>query len=270
MMAPVGGIVGLLTGIFAGQSWGLSLTWAPLLGCLLGLYTVYFTGKVESFIRVRTGSTAGRAARIVAVAGDLLLGGVAGQILATAIGAESAALLGGGAATLVGYNFFVSRFFWGDWIGDLVNYMSGQVVSTRDKEYAFPRRLAAHGHIDEAVYAYERLSDDHGGETGPLVMAAQLLVDEGRPEEALEWYRRAFDAPRCDLRRASAFAEKIVELAVGELNEPERARPVLVELLQRYPESERLKWARTVLDALPGTTAALAGGEGERGKNEEE
>jgi len=233
-------------------------------------------GKIESFVRMHTGSTAGRSARIVAVAGDVVLGGLAGQLLATAIGADSAALLGGGAATLVGYNFLVTRFFWGDWIGDVVNYLSGHGVSSRDREYAFPRRLAAMGHIDEAVFAYEKISEDHGGQTGPLVMAAQLLIDERRPEDALRWYLRAFDSPRCDARRASIFAEKVLELAVGELNEPSRAKPILVELLQRFPDVEQVEWARTVLHALPGETPAIAFEPGPRpetegdGRDEEE
>jgi hypothetical protein len=269
MHAPVGGLVGIMFGIFAGPRWGLSPLWTPLATGLLGLYSVHLSMWAESFFRNHMHTRAGRSARIAAVASDVLLGGVLGQALAVVLGADSAALLGGGAATLVAYNYFVARFFWGDWVDDLVMTLSGHTGGRRDREYGFPRRLAAQGHIDEAVYAYENISKAKLESTEALVLAAELLVEVGRAADAIGWYRKAMHSPRVEARRASIFVEKIVSLAVGDLNDPELARQDLLDLIERFPVADEVGWASTMLATLPSEAGEDRWGAIESGDEEE-
>lgn len=250
MHAPVAGLVGIIFGIFAGPKWGLSL-WTPVFCGLLGIYAVHLAAQVESYIQEHLHTGAGRSVRVLALGSDLLLGGLMGQALAIALGQDSAALFSGGAATLVAYNYFVSRFFWGDWVDGFVMAISGQAGSSRSKEYAFPRQLALHGHIDEAVYAYDNISKEKLEPTGALVLAAELLVRERRPSDAIIWYRKAMQMPRVNARRASIFVEKMVELAVGDLNDPELVRDDLLTLIDRFPDAQEVGWASTMLAAFP-------------------
>jgi hypothetical protein len=254
MHAPVGGLVGVMFGILAGPKWGLSPIWTPIVTGALSVYAVHLTMQAESFFRSHMFTRAGRSARVIAIAADILLGGVLGQALAVAMGHDSAVLFGGGAATLVAYNYFGTRFFGGDWVDDIVKALSGQTGSHREKVYAFPRQLAAHGHIDEAVYAYENLSKERIEHAGALVLAAELLAENGRAADAIEWYRKALKAPRVEARRASIFVEKMVELAVGELNDPELVRGDLLELIEHFPDSGEVGWASTMLSMLPSET----------------
>ena len=251
MHAPVGGLVGIFFGIFAAGRWESSLLWTPVFCGFLGLYTVHLTTRVESFLRTHTHSVAGRSAAAIAIGSDIFLGGFLGQALAFALGQDSAALFSGGAATLVAYNYFTTRLFWGDWIGDLVQAISGQSGTTREREYSVPRRLAAQGHVEEAALAYQKISEEKSGHTGPLILAAELFIEERRPADAIVWYRKALGAPRINARRASIFVEKIVELAAGDLNDPELARQDLLNLIEDFPTAEEVGWAATMLAMLP-------------------
>lgn len=250
MHAPVAGLVGIMFGVFAGPKWGLPW-WTPIVCGFLGVYGVRLATKVESFIREHIHTSAGRSAQMLAFGSDVVLGGFMGQALAVALGQDSAALLGGGAASLVAYNWFVGRFFWGDWVDGLVHTLSGQGGTDRDRTYAFPRRLAAHGHIDEAVYAYENISKTRTEPTGALVLAAELLVEEGRSADAITRYRKVLQTPHLEARRASIFVEKMVALAVGDLNDPELVRADLLALIERFPDDAQVGWAATMLAALP-------------------
>jgi hypothetical protein len=250
LLGPVGGLVGLTFGILAARRWELSLLLFPVLCGITGTYLMYLAGHVESFVRTRTVSPAGRAQVMVALFADLVVGGLLGQLMAIVLDANAAAMLGTGAATLAAYTFVASRIFWGDWIEQFVYTLSGQASGRRINDYSYEMSLAAQGFVDEALERLSQASVDRGGHSGPLILGAHMLEEEERYEDAVAWYRRASAAPRLDARRAAIFARNIAEISAVHLGDPAIAVADLQALLDTYPTAEEVAWARDELEAI--------------------
>ncbi|GMR11961.1 MAG: hypothetical protein BMS9Abin29_0147 [Gemmatimonadota bacterium] len=253
LRGPIGGFVGVWFGALATMQWGLPPATFPLLSGVAGFLLMSLVGHIESFIQTRSVSPAGDIQVGVAVVADLIIGAVLGTLMSTVLEAEAAALLATGAASLAVIHYVASQLLWGDWVEQVVSTLTGQAGVQHESDFSYEASLAVEGYIDEALASYEKASLRPGGSTAPLLLGAQLLRSERRYEEAVLWYRKAFDAPRVDARRATVFVRHIVEICRDHLEDPSRARPDVEALLERYPEARKLEWVHTQLQ-LKGPT----------------
>ena len=210
-------------------------------------------GHIESFIQTRTASPSGNIQVGVAVVADLVIGALLGTMMSIVLEAEAAASLATGAASLAVIHYVASQLLWGDWVERVVSTLTGQAGGQRESDFSYEASLAIQGYVDEALASYEKASLKPGGSPAPLLLGAQLLREERRYEESVLWYRKAFDAPRVDARRATVFVRHIVAICRDHLEDPSRARPHVEALLERYPETRELEWVHTEL-LLKGTT----------------
>lgn len=250
LRGPIGGFVGVWFGALATIQWGLPAAVFPLLSGLAGVLLMSLVGHIESFIQTRTVSPSGNVQVGVAVAADLVIGGVMGTLMSIVLEAEAAALLATGAASLAVIHYVASQLFWGDWVERVVSALSGQGGGPRKSDFSHEASLALQGFIDEALASYEKASLKPGGSPAPLLLGAQLLEKEHRYEESVLWYRKAFEAPRVDARRATVFVRHIVEICRDHLEDPARARADVEALLERYPEAQELEWVHTELQLM--------------------
>ena len=247
LRGPIGGFVGVWFGALATMQWGLPPAVFPLLCGLAGVMLMSFAGHIESFIQTRTVSPSGNVQVGVAVVADLIIGAVMGILMSVVLDAEAAGLLATGAASLVVIHYVASQLFWGDWVERVVSTLTGHARGRSESDFSHEASLALHGYVDEALASYEKASLKPGGSPAPLLLGAQLLRKEHRYEESLVWYRKAFDAPRVDARRATVFVKYIVEICRDHLEDPSRSRPDVEALLERYPETQELEWVHTEL-----------------------
>ncbi len=250
LRGPIGGFVGLWFGVLATMRWDLPVASFPALCGLCGVLVMSIAGHVESFVQTRTVSPSGRIQIGVAVLVDLIIGGTLGTLMSLVLDAEAAGLLATGAASLALINYVASQIFWGDWVERVVLVLSGHAGGSREADFSREASLAEHGYVDEALASYQAASIKPGASAAPLLLGAQLLRDEQRYGEAVEWYRRAFNSPRVDARRASVFVKHVVEICTYHLEDPSRALQDVEALLDRYPEAPEVEWARGELDQL--------------------
>ncbi len=266
LRGPIGGFVGVWFGTLATMQWGLPPAVFPLLCGVAGVLLMSFAGHIESFVQTRTVSPSGKVQVGVAVAADLVIGAVMGTMMSIVLEAEAAALLATGAASLAVIHYVASQLFWGDWVERVVSTLTGHGGGPRESDFSYEASLALEGFVDEALASYEKASLKPGGSPAPLLLGAQLLQKEHRYEESLLWYRKAFDAPRVDARRATVFVRHIVEICRDHLEDPSRARPDVEALLERYPEAQELEWVHTELRLMEPTQMYVTmSGEGNRG-----
>jgi hypothetical protein len=247
LRGPIGGVVGVWFGALATMQWGLPPALFPLLSGVAGVLLMSIAGHVESFIQTRTVSPSGNVQIGVAVVADLAIGALLGTMMSVVLDADAAALLATGAASLALIHYVASQLLWGDWIERVVFTLTGHAGGPPQSDFSYEATLAAQGYVDEALASYEKASLKPGGSPAPLLLGARLLRSERRYEESVLWYRKAFDAPRVDARRATVFVRHIVEICRDHLQDPSRARPDVEALLERYPEARELEWVRTQL-----------------------
>ncbi|MFV2007677.1 MAG: hypothetical protein ACC667_09530 [Longimicrobiales bacterium] len=253
LRGPIGVVVGIWFGALATMQWGLPPALFPLLSGVAGVLLMSIAGHIESFIQTRTVSPSGNVQIGVAVAADLAIDALLGAVMSVVLEAEAAALLATGAASLALIHYVASQLLWGDWVERVVSTLTGQAGGQRESDFSYAASLAAQGYLEEALASYEKASLKPGGSSAPLLLGAQLLRKERRYEESVLWYRKAFDAPRVDARRATVFVRHIVEICRDHLEDPSRARPDVEALLERYPEARKLEWVHTQLQ-LKGPT----------------
>ncbi|MCH7563720.1 MAG: tetratricopeptide repeat protein [Gemmatimonadetes bacterium] len=253
LRGPIGGVVGVWFGTLATMQWGLPPAVFPLLCGLAGVLLMSIAGHIESFVQTRTASPSGNVQVGVAVVADLVIGALLGTMMSIVLEAEAAASLATGAASLAVIHYVASQLLWGDWVERVVSTLTGQAGGQRESDFSYEASLAIQGYVDEALASYEKASLKPGGSPAPLLLGAQLLREERRYEESVLWYRKAFDAPRVDARRATVFVRHIVAICRDDLEDPARAHPHVEALLERYPETRELEWVHTEL-LLKGTT----------------
>lgn len=253
LRGPIGGFVGVWFGTLATIQWGLPPAVFPLLCGVAGVLLMSLAGHIESFVQTRTVSRSGNIQVGLALVADLVIGAVMGTLMSIVLEAEAAGLLATGAASLALIHYVASQLLWGTWVERAVSALTGNSGGRREPEFSHEENLALQGYVDEALASYEKASLKPGGSPAPLLLGAQLLQKEHRYEESLVWYRKAFDAPRVDVRRATVFVRHIVEICRNHLEDPARARPDLEALLERYPEAQQLEWVHTELQ-LKGPT----------------
>ncbi len=250
LRGPIGGVVGVWFGALATMQWGLPPAIFPLLCGLAGVLLMSIAGHIESFVQTRAASPSGNVQVGVAVFADLVIGAVMGTMMSVVLEAEAASLLATGAASLAVIHYVASQLFWGDWVERVVSALTGHAGGPREADFSHEASLALQGFIDEALASYERASLKPGGSPAPLLLGAQLLRKEHRYEESLLWYRKAFDAPRVDARRATVFVRHIVDICRDHLEDASIARPDVEALLERYPEAQDLEWVHTELQLM--------------------
>ncbi|MGD2070554.1 MAG: tetratricopeptide repeat protein [Gemmatimonadota bacterium] len=247
LRGPVGGLVGVLFGALSVRAWGAPAL--PLVGSAgaFGFLLMYLLGQLESWLQALPAEGRGPPRRLVHIAADLVGGGLLGWAMSVALDADGAASLAAGATFLVVYTRVVSRLLWGDAVEGTVRFFSGHRAGRWEPDYSREASLAARGRVDDALASLEEASRERPEQPEPLLRGAWLLREEGRWEEAIEWYRRAFWTPRLGAARAAAIVRHIHEIASERLDDAELARPDARELLARYPDAEEVAWARREL-----------------------
>lgn len=116
------------------------------------------------------------------------------------------------------------------------------------RTFAKAESLVIRGQFEEAAAAYEAaaLSDPSDPEA-PLRLGRLLRDEIHRPEEALEWFRRARDLAASDRGRDVAVTREIVELYTHRLNAPTRALPELARAAERWRGTPQAEWAQRQL-----------------------
>lgn len=121
------------------------------------------------------------------------------------------------------------------------------------------------GQIDQALTAYQALADGGHSEIAARarLMEGEVLFEKGRHKEAIKaFFKVAYGFG--EKQAPAAFhpwqAQATFEAArcFEVLGEPEQARKLYAELVERYPDSRQTSAGRKRLEAL-GTTAAPAG-----------
>ena len=248
LTGPVGGLLGIAFGILFARRWSLSQGLFALLGAIGGVLGMHLVGHLESYFHHRFPERGAASTILSHIGADVLGGAAAGALFALVLGTDAAASLAVGASLLLAYSWVATRLLLGTFVDDFVGIFTGQAAWARGPDYSLQASLAARGLVDEALRGYEEASDARPRDAQPRLLAAAMLREAGRHEEAVEWLRRALAVPRMDGRRASILTRHIWDICADVLDEPEIAAADLAALLERFPDEEGIEWAREALD----------------------
>ena len=121
------------------------------------------------------------------------------------------------------------------------------------REYSYAESLAARGHYEEAVTAYQLCCADFPEDPEPYVKIARLYRDKlEQYEDALFWFKRARSDAQVDKGRELLITQEIIEIHTSKLDVPQKAIPELARLVDRFPEDPVADWARGEIVRLRG------------------
>lgn len=122
------------------------------------------------------------------------------------------------------------------------------------KTYSYEQSLAARGDVAGALEAYEAAMRENPGDPEPRVQVAELLMRRGQAhdgERAAELFREARRlAPPQDRARELYTTQRLIDLYLGLLADPGRARVELRRLSDRFPGTREAEAALTALANL--------------------
>ncbi len=163
-----------------------------------------------------------------------LVGIIVGFLLGVLIAFVVITLAGEGAASLAG----------------MILHPSGEATPGRP-EYSYPQSLAARGHYEEAIAAYELCCAEHPQDPEPYLRIARLHRDElDMYDEALRWFKRARSEPALEPGQEILITREIVELYASRIGEPQQAIPELARLVDRFPDDPVSGWAKQEIARL--------------------
>lgn len=252
MNGPFGAIVGTGFGALAATRWGFSSLELAVAGGVAGLVWMYLLGLLESWFRRRARDRGFASLLLVHIGADLVGGGLFGWLVSVAVGGDAGRYLVAGASLLLVYSLAASSLLWGDFLDGIVHTLMGHGGSPRRYDYAPHEELEHAGRLDEALTLYDTAARARPGDADPLLRAAFMLHRNHRYEEAVAWYRRAYDTPRLDARRASAYVRHIAGIARGNLGDPLRCRPDLERLVGQFSGDPEVRWAEELLQEMEG------------------
>ena len=144
------------------------------------------------------------------------------------------------------FTFIVTNFFTegAGVVAGTIYHPSGKSTPPK-REYSYPESLAARGHYDEAVTAYQLCCADFPEDPEPYVRIARLYRDKlEKHADALFWFKRARSDAQVDKGRELLITQEIIEIHTQKLDVPEKAIPELARLVDRFPEDPVADWAR--------------------------
>ena len=122
-----------------------------------------------------------------------------------------------------------------------------QPQGTYEETFSYEDSLLARGNYAEAIAAFERhVAQGTGG--APVVMrTADLHAKHGDLTRAAELYRLAQQTPKISAENHMYATNRLVDLYMGPLSNPDAAVSELRRLIATHPSSEAAKYARTAL-----------------------
>lgn len=136
------------------------------------------------------------------------------------------------------------------WIGRVVGDSVVSIIAPSGRglpsgrEYSLADSHAARGHYQAAEAELIRCAELYANDPEPALRLARLLRDRlDRPEEALDWLRKAINLAG-DAALEMLLTRELVELSAGRLGAPERALPDLARLAERHAGLPAGAWAR--------------------------
>ena len=113
------------------------------------------------------------------------------------------------------------------------------------REYSYPESLAARGHYEDAINAYQVCCADHPEDPEPYVRIARLYRDQLHMyDEALLWFKRARSESALSSGRELLITQEIIEIFTRRIGDPQRAIPELARLVDRFPDDPACEWAK--------------------------
>ncbi|MFQ5702962.1 MAG: hypothetical protein ACE5HT_02975 [Gemmatimonadales bacterium] len=188
--------------------------------------------EIDSSKRVRT----------LQMASWSLAGGVVGALAGLGIGYKGGFNLA--IAVVLG---FVLGFLFTFLTAHLLTEGAGSVAGTiyhpsgksapPKREYSYPESLAARGHYEDAVTAYQLCCADYPDDPEPYVRIGRIYRDElENYQEALFWFKRARSEATVGKGRELLITQEIIEIYTRKLDTPRKAIPELARLVDRFPD----------------------------------
>lgn len=165
---------------------------------------------------------------------DVVAGVVIGFLIGFLIVFVLGALATGGAGSLAG----------------AILFPSGKSTPVR-RGYSYPESLAARGHYEDAITAYQECCSDDPADPEPYLRIARLYRDHlARYDEALAWFKRARAESALSPRRELLVTREIVEVYADRIGDPRRGIPELARLVDRFPDDPVAAWAKEEIAKL--------------------
>lgn len=118
---------------------------------------------------------------------------------------------------------------------------------TYEETFSYEDSLLARGHYAEAIAAYERHAAEGTGGATVLIRAADLHAKHGDPKRAAELFREAQQRPGLPAESHMYVTNRLIDLYMGPLPNPDAAVSELRRLIAVHPSSDGARHARTAL-----------------------
>ena len=186
--------------------------------------------------------------------------------------AARGAIISGALAAFAGSMYGSSRG-WHPLVGILVGGLAGSSVSwlaimgvsrlagktfsafiqpqgTYDETFSYEESLLARGHYAEAIAAFEQHAAAGTGGAAVIIRAADLHTKHGDLKRAAELFRQAQRRPDLSAESHMYATNRLIDLYMGPLSNPDAAVSELRRLIATHPSSDAAKHARSALVSL--------------------
>lgn len=135
-----------------------------------------------------------------------------------------------------------------------------QPQGTYEETFSFEDSLLARGNYPEAIAAFERHVAKGTGGLPMLMRTADLHAKHGDVKRAAELYRLAQQAPDASAESHMYATNRLIDLYMGPLANPDAAVSELRRLIATHPSSDAAKHARAALVNLKRRIRSESGG----------
>lgn len=125
-----------------------------------------------------------------------------------------------------------------------------QPQGTYDETFSYEESLLARGNHAAAIAAYERHAAAGTGGATVVIRAADLHVKHGDPRRAAELFRQAQRQPDLPAESHMYVTNRLIDLYMGPLSNPDAAVSELRRLIAAHPSSDAARHARSALVSL--------------------
>lgn len=189
----------------------------------------------------------GMSSDMVSFAWDLVLGSIAGILLAQLTTASVLQAAGGASAILFIQKLVLEKLLIGNAIGDVFTGLLQGRGST-SPGYSLAAAQSARGDFAAARATIESEITRAPRDPRPYLTLARMLRNDARDYAgAAETLERALDAARPDERMAAVMLRELVDICLHKLDAPGRAAKALARYIAERPEGTDVAWARATL-----------------------
>ncbi len=119
------------------------------------------------------------------------------------------------------------------------------------REYSRARAHQIRGEFEQAIAIWELYCTEYPEDPEPYIELARLYRNElGDFENAVHWFKKARNESDIESGRALLATQEIIEVYTQKMDQPKRAIPELVLLLEKWPGSPGVDVARQQLQDL--------------------